>query len=71
MRLPRRPPKSSSPETGYVGDHADKLGHVRRMTHDEDERPSREDRGYGSTIFTRLQVQMPRFLTRKKRRHQR
>jgi hypothetical protein len=30
----------------------DRLGDVRPLSHDEDERPSREDRDYGSTIFT-------------------
>jgi hypothetical protein len=67
VKLPRRPPKSPAPKTGYVGDHADKLRHGRSLTHDEDERPSREDRDYGSTIFTRPQVPLPRFLTGKKR----
>jgi hypothetical protein len=61
MRMRRRLSKRSSPENGYVGDHADKLGHVRPMTHDEDERPSREDRDYGSTVFTRPPVPLPRF----------
>jgi len=32
------------------------------IAHDEDERPSREDMDYGSTIFTRSTVPMPRFL---------
>lgn len=27
-----------------MGDHADKLSRVRALPHDEDERPSREDR---------------------------
>ena len=64
MGLRRRPPK---PEPGYVGDHADKLGHVRPMPHDDDERASREDRDYGNTIFTRSPVPLPRFLGGKKR----
>jgi hypothetical protein len=47
----------------------DRLGKVRPMVHDEDERPSREDRDYGQTIFTRRPVPLPRFLTgRKKKR---
>jgi hypothetical protein len=69
MRLHRRsdaPP--APPPTGYVGDHADKLGHVPSMPHDEDERPSREDRGYGETIFSRPAVPLPRFLRGGKRR---
>jgi hypothetical protein len=31
---------------------SDRLGTVRPLAHDDDERPSREDRNYGSTIFT-------------------
>jgi hypothetical protein len=37
------------------------------MAHDEDERPSREDRDYGSTIFTRPAVPLPRFLKGRKK----
>jgi hypothetical protein len=48
--------------TGEPGAHAEKLSGVRPMAHDEDERPSREDRDYGSTIFTRPAVLLPRFL---------
>jgi hypothetical protein len=55
------------PPSGLVGDHADKLHHVQAMVHDEDERPSREDRDYGSTIFTRPPVPLPRFLRGRKR----
>jgi hypothetical protein len=44
--------------TGEAG----KLSGVRPVAHDEDERPSREDRDYGSTIFTRPAVPLPRFL---------
>jgi len=65
MGMRRRP---SKPEPGYVGDHADKLAHVRPVPHDEDERASREDRDYGNTIFTRSPVPLPRFLRGKKRR---
>jgi hypothetical protein len=54
--------------TGFVGDHADKLRRVPSLAHDEDERASREDRGYGSTIFTREMVPLPRFLRPKKKR---
>jgi hypothetical protein len=54
MKLPWPSRSKKSPQrTGYVGDHADKLGHVRRLPHDEDERPSSEDKDYGQTIFTR------------------
>ncbi len=48
--------------TGYVGDHADKLSGIQPLAHDEDERPRREDRGYGQTIFTRPPARLPRFL---------
>lgn len=57
---PRRPPDEKP--TGYVGDHADKLSRIRPLAHDEDERPRREDREYGQTIFTRPPVPLPRFL---------
>ena len=51
------------PRTGdETGEHVDRLGAVRPVAHDEDERPSREDRDYGSTIFTRPAVPLPRFL---------
>ena len=59
MKLRRRPDEKS---TGYVGDHADKLSRIRPLPHDEDERPRREDRGYGQTIFTRPPVPLPGFL---------
>ena len=39
-----------------------RLGGVRALAHDDDERPSREDRGYGETIFTRPPVPLPRLL---------
>jgi hypothetical protein len=55
-------------QTGFVGDHADKLRRVAPLAHDEDERPSREDRAYGSTIFTREMVPLPRFLLPRKKR---
>jgi hypothetical protein len=44
-----------------------RLSGARRMAHDEDERPSREDRDYGSTIFTRPPVPLPRFLKGRKK----
>jgi hypothetical protein len=59
MKL-RRPPDEKP--TGYVGDHADKLTGIRPLAHDEDERPRREDREFGQTIFTRPPVPLPRFL---------
>jgi hypothetical protein len=36
--------------------------YVPSIAHDEDERPSREDMDYRSTIFSRPTVPMPRFL---------
>ena len=38
------------------------------MHFDEDERPSREDRDYGQTIFTRPPVKVPKFLRPKRER---
>jgi hypothetical protein len=35
---------------------------------DDDERPSREDRSYGETIFTRPVVPLPRWLRGRRRR---
>jgi hypothetical protein len=68
MKLRRSSDRESAPSpTGFVGDHADKLSRVSPLTHDEDEQPSREDRDYGSTIFTRPSVPLPRFLSPKKR----
>ena len=68
MKLRRRSDARDVPApTGYVGDHADKLGRVPSMPHDEDDRPRREDRSYGETIFTRPAVPLPRFLRGGKR----
>ncbi|HET8757119.1 MAG TPA: hypothetical protein VFM58_13960 [Solirubrobacteraceae bacterium] len=39
-----------------------RLGGVRGIAHDDEERPSREDRGYGQTIFTRRPVPFPKWL---------
>jgi hypothetical protein len=47
---------------------ASRLGGVRPMAHDDDERPSAQDRGYGETIFTREPVPLPRVLTGRKKR---
>jgi hypothetical protein len=41
-----------SDEKPIAPPESDRLGTVRPLAHDEDERPSREDRNYGSTIFT-------------------
>lgn len=58
MGLRRRSAQGSSHES----DRDDKLSHVRPIAHDEDERPNREDMDYGSTMFTRPPVPLPRFL---------
>jgi len=44
-----------------------RLSGVRGISHDEDERPSREDRDYGHTIFTRKPVALPRWLGGRKK----
>jgi hypothetical protein len=62
MKLPswrREPP---SPPTVYVGDHTDKLSRMRPIRHDEDECQSAEDRQYGTHLFNRAPVPLPRFL---------
>jgi hypothetical protein len=54
MKLFHRSQPDGEPRpTGYVGDQADKLSRVRALPHDNDERPSAQDRRYGTTIFTR------------------
>jgi len=49
---------------------ADVMASIRRLTAD-DERPAREDRGYGETIFSRPPVDLPRFLTGRRRSRRR
>jgi hypothetical protein len=59
-----KPPAKPAPQT------ASRLSGIRGLPHDTDERPSREDAGYGQTIFTRGTVPLPRWLTgRKHRKH--
>jgi hypothetical protein len=53
-----------------VAGKQDALSAIRRLTED-DERPSREDRSYGETIFTRPPVDLPRVLTGKRRSRRR
>ena len=50
---------------------APRLSGVRPVAHDEDdERPTREDMHYGTNIFNRATVPLPRFLVpRRKRSH--
>lgn len=60
--------RSSAARPAVPGDdRADRLSGIPRIAHDEDERPSREDRSYGETIFTRSPVPLPRLLRRGKR----
>ena len=51
------PPPAPGRLDGMIGVHLD-----------DDERPSREDRGYGQTIFTRPPVKVPKFLKSKRER---
>jgi hypothetical protein len=60
----RKRPKSAEPPPQPA---ESRLGGVRALAHDEDERPSREDRTYGETIFTRGVVPLPRFLRGRRR----
>ena len=48
----------------------DRLTGVRPLAHDDEERPRREDMGYGETIFTRPAVPLPRWLRGRKRKSQ-
>jgi hypothetical protein len=73
MRLRRKRPLEP-PATGHVGDHADKLGRVRPIPHDEDERQSTQDRGtYHSPIESIFEpVPLPDWLRpRRQRRRKR
>jgi hypothetical protein len=47
---------------------AGRLGGVRPMSHDDDERQSGADLNYGQTIFTRPPVPLPRLLRGGKRK---
>ena len=60
--------RQSSSQVPSADDQPSKLSHVPLIAHDEDERPSREDMDYGSTIFNRPTVPMPRFLRGGKQR---
>ena len=55
-----------SPSPGVEG----RLSEVRPLAHDDDESPSREDRGYGHNAFD-IPVPLPRFLRRGKSRGRR
>ncbi|HKG65667.1 MAG TPA: hypothetical protein VKB28_16480 [Solirubrobacteraceae bacterium] len=60
-------PKRPKPVTPSPPQAAGRLGGVRSLAHDEDERPSREDRTYGETIFNRGVVPLPKFLRGRRR----
>ena len=68
MRFRRK--QDDQAPSGYVGDHADKLGHVRPLAHDDDERPSGQDREAYHTLFTSAAepVRYPRWLRPRHRR---
>jgi hypothetical protein len=73
MRLRRKRPERPRP-TGYVGEHADKLSHVRPVSAaDDQERPTGEDR---DTYYSRGEsmvepVPFPRWLQPRRRRRRR
>ena len=64
MRKRTESPAESLPQPGPES----RLGGVRALAHDDDERPSREDRSYGETIFTRPPVPLPKVLRRRRRK---
>ena len=66
MERPTDPPEGHEPPR--TDEPPDRLGGVRGVSHDEDERPSREDRDYGHTIFTRRPVTLPRWLGGRKKK---
>jgi hypothetical protein len=72
MKIPfgRRPPVEPDRRDPPVAGDADALSAIRRLTED-DERPSREDRSYGETIFSRPPVDLPRVLTGRRRSRRR
>ena len=61
--MPKRPKPTEPPEPQPES----RLGGVRALAHDEDERPSREDRTYNETIFNRGVVPLPKLLRRRRR----
>jgi hypothetical protein len=60
--------KASGREIANADERRDQLSGVRAMPHDEDERPTREDKDYGQTIFTREAVPLPRWLQGRKKK---
>ena len=66
----RSPRGEADPLDRPVAGDADVRSAIRRLT-DDDERPSREDRDYGATIFSRPPVDLPRILTGRSRSRRR
>ena len=60
--------KRTQPDNPPAPEVPERFAGVRALAHDEDERPSREDRSYGETIFTRPPVPLPRILRGRRRR---
>ena len=61
-----KPTEEPAPVDPAAGEDTDTMSAIRRLTEDDD-RPSREDRSYGETIFTRPPVNLPRILTGRRR----
>jgi hypothetical protein len=61
MSKPQRRDRSAGPPA------EPRLSGIRKISVDDDERPSREDKTYDETIFTRPVVPLPRFLTGRKK----
>jgi hypothetical protein len=59
--------RKPKPPTTPTSQSSSRLSGVRGLSHDDDERPSREDAEYGQTIFSREPVPLPRWLTGRKR----
>ena len=62
----KRPGRSTETEAPAARPDS-RLGGLPVISHDDDERPSREDMTYGETIFNRSVVPLPRFLTGRKK----
>jgi hypothetical protein len=63
MKRPDRSTKTEAP----AAPPESRLAGVPVISHDDDDRPSREDLTYGETIFNRSVVPLPRFLTGRKK----
>ena len=68
MSVLRRSKKAPAADQAAAQDSSDRLPGVQPLTHDDEERPSREDMTYGETIFTRPPVPLPRWLRRRKQK---